>query len=211
MQNAKWPWTMRWLTTLTHKKIYRKNSMIATFCLSSYQKLPGQFLVRCSAFFGLVSLTLIGLQGLLSSPSKVAFHRLWKKESNKFFSYVKRPWTAEEIRVIYLTTWHRTYARTHSKDNINSFLLLLALLNFAVVALNGKSRKEFIGTAMPIRLFRRTDVTAHVICHFCFFSPIDAKWPFFTWEQDSRCLKGKVIIKAKSNTFVARGNVPDLT
>ena len=53
MQNAKWPWTMRWLTTLTHKKIYRKNSMIATFCLSSYQKLPGQFLVRCSAFFWL--------------------------------------------------------------------------------------------------------------------------------------------------------------
>ena len=48
-------------------------------------KLPGQFLVRCSAFFGLVSLTLIGLQGLLSSPSKVAFHRLSKKESNKFF------------------------------------------------------------------------------------------------------------------------------
>ena len=43
MQNAKWPWTMRWLTTLTHKKIYRKNSMIATFCLSYYQNCQANF------------------------------------------------------------------------------------------------------------------------------------------------------------------------
>ena len=51
MQNAKWPWTMRWLTTLTHKKKLSKKLHDCNVLSVVLSKLPGQFLSSIAVSF----------------------------------------------------------------------------------------------------------------------------------------------------------------